>query len=160
MNAKKKYTAEQLRIAREIVDQEEAIEAERTRRGTVKRKAVIKRARKVLPARPIVSGRDRTMLIRLIAGPLAWWLVNGLLGLYSMSSPGGAYYHFWFVIPLGWIAVTLAIWSTPYDEKERPRFTGWLTAGVLFLLVLLIALSWSEWNCYATRADDFYCRYP
>ena len=158
MSTNRKYTAEQLRIAREIVDQEEAIKAERMRRGTVKRKAAIKKARKALPAMPVLSGRDRTMLIRLIAGPLAWWLANGLLGLYAMSGPGGAYYHFWFVIPLGWVAITLAVWSTPYDEKESPRFTGWLTVGVLFLLVLLIALSWTEWNCIATRVDPNYCR--
>ena len=36
--SKKKYTAKQLRKAREIVDPEEAIEAERSRSGTVKRK--------------------------------------------------------------------------------------------------------------------------
>jgi hypothetical protein len=42
--SKKKYTAEQLRIAREIVDQEEAIQTERSRRGKVKRKAAVKQA--------------------------------------------------------------------------------------------------------------------
>jgi len=147
--ANKKYTAEQLRIAREIVDQEEAIEAERSRRGTVKRKAVIKKARKALPAAPILSGRDRTMLIRLVAGPLVWWLANGLLRLYAISGPGGLYYHFWFVIPLGWVLGALWVWNSPHDGQETPSFTGLLTIGVLALLVVLIGFAWPSWNFYA-----------
>jgi len=156
--ASKKYTAEQLRMAREIVDQEEAIEAERSRRETVKRKAVIKKARQALPAAPVLNGRDRTMLAALIAGPLVWLLVNGILRLYAISSPGGFYYHFWFVIPLGWVVLTLAVWVTPYDKKDKPPFGGWLPSLVFLMFIVLVAMSWPEWNCYSTKVDDFYCR--
>ena len=156
--ASKKYTAEQLRMAREIVDQEEAIEAERSRRATVKRKAVIKKTRNALPAAPVLSGRDRTMLVALIAGPLVWWLVNGILRLYAISSPGGFYYHFWFVIPLGWVVLTLAVWVTPYDKQDKPPFGGWLPSLVFFVLIVLLVVSWPEWNCYAKARDVSVCR--
>lgn len=152
--ASKKYTAEQLRIAREIVDQEEAIKAERSRRGSVRRQASIKRARKTVrelaPASPIFSPRDKSMLKKILLGVGMWWIANGLLRLYAISSPGGLYYHFWWVIPLGWTLWWVYTWANPWDS-EKPSAYGsildWITIGLLAVFVIAGALSLNAMNC-------------
>jgi hypothetical protein len=152
--ANKKYTAEQLRIAREIVDQEEAIEAERSRRGSMRRKASVKRARKTVrelaPASPVFSPRDKLMLTRILLGVGAWFVANGLLGLYAMSSPGGLYYHYWWAIPLGWTLWWVFTWATPLGN-EKPSAYGnvlnWITIGLLAVFVIAGALSFNAINC-------------
>ncbi len=152
--ANKKYTAEQLRIAREIVDQEEAIEAERLRRGSMRRKASVKRVRKtvreLVPESPTFSPRDKSMIKKILIGVGVWWATNGLLGLYAISSPGGLYYHFWWAIPLGWTLWWVYTWATPWDS-EKPSAYGsilnWLTIGLIFLFLLAGALSFSAFSC-------------
>ena len=152
--ANKKYTAEQLRIAREIVDQEEAIEAERSRRGSTRRKASVKRVRKTVrelaPASPTFSPRDKSMLKKILLGVGVWWIANGLVGLYAISGPGGLYYHFWWVIPLGWTLWWVYTWATPWDSEEPSAYGNALnliTLGLLVVFVIAGALSFNAINC-------------
>jgi hypothetical protein len=159
----KKYTEEQLRIAREIVDQEEAIEVERKARAVARQKleAQAKREKKAEAiarakvaerlekkkrnAKPKLEPRNSTQFKWLISGPIFFWILNASLGLFAMSGKDGLYYHFWWFAPLLWVAICLWVWATPYDAKqvEKPPFGLWLPSvvSVLFLIALAISLA-------------------
>lgn len=103
--ATKKYTAAQIRKAREILDQEEAIEYERERRAKLRETRWDKEDRVSYTPKPM-NPRLKKSLSLLGGGLLVMWLINGLLGLYAVSGEDGLYRRvFVWLVPLLWTLV-------------------------------------------------------
>lgn len=103
--ANKKYTAAQLRAARKIIDQEEAIEYERERRTRLREARRDKEDRITYTPKPM-NPRLKRSLSLLGGGLLVMWLINGFFGLYAVSGEDGLYRRVvvWLV-PLLWTLV-------------------------------------------------------
>ena len=136
----KKFTKEQLKRAREIVDQEEAIEFERRRRETTRRKKSAAMTGKLTgpehsvalkPKRPtsksgLSSGSadnlyPTKLLVRYIAFELlAFWLINGFFRLYASAGEGSLYRTtlIW-AIPLLIIAANLSWYVLVRTARTR-----------------------------------------
>ena len=72
--ANKKYTAAQLRAARKIIDQEEAIEYERERRTKARREVRIQAAKNAVPRFPTVAPATKRKAKSLVVRSVTMWL--------------------------------------------------------------------------------------
>jgi hypothetical protein len=70
----KKYTAAQLRKARAIVDQEEAIELERDKRAKARREVRIQTAKDAVPRIPTIAPATKRKAKSLIVRSVKVWL--------------------------------------------------------------------------------------
>lgn len=142
---KRKYTEEQLRIAREIVDQDEAISAERNARLRNRRKAVVKSVSARVTKPSFLQGRknERTKkaLQRAVFGLGLFWVINGVFRLYEVSSATSLYRTvlIW-AIPLIWLT---AVWIAWLDQAKPDRTPGEYSAGdyAVFTVVIIFILA-------------------
>ena len=72
--ATKNYTAAQLREARKVVDQEEAIELERERRAKARHEVRIQSAKDALPRVPSVAPATKRKAKSLVVRVVGMWL--------------------------------------------------------------------------------------
>jgi hypothetical protein len=118
--ATKKYTAAQLRKAREIIDQEEAIEYERERRAKLREARRDKVDRVIYTPKPI-NPRLRVALIQIAAGLFIWWFINGYFRLYAIASDDSFYRRVvvW-AVPLFWVSlIGLSYWANNPSEPKN-----------------------------------------
>jgi len=123
-----RYTPEQLRIAREIVDQEEAVAAERKERQRQRRAAAASAAVRIRSRRiPRSTVKNETKsinkpIIQSLVGLFVFWAINGSLRLYAMSSETSLYRTvlIW-AIPLAWLGFVWLRWASESDKRYRPQ---------------------------------------
>jgi hypothetical protein len=142
--SRRKYTEEQLKIAREIVDQEEAIAAERDARQRKRRSAVVKSVSTRVKKPPFLQGkkneRTRKALQRAAIGLGFFWFINWYFQLYAVSGETSLYRTvlIW-AIPLCWLAVVGISWL---DQGKPDRKPGEYSAGdyAVFTVVGILVL--------------------
>lgn len=144
----KKYTAEQLRVAREIVDQEEAIAAERERRQQQRRIRVVKEVSRSLSrsttSESAMSPRTRKAFQRGLIGLIVFWAINGYFQLYEISSETSLYRSvlIW-AIPISWLVIVWAVWhDNGKVQKKSDNKSGRYSAAdyLLFVFVMVLLL--------------------
>jgi hypothetical protein len=132
--ATKKYTAAQLRKAREIIDQEEAIEYERERRTKLREARRDKDNRVAYTPKPISPPLKRSLIL-FFGGLFVMWAINGYFRLYAIASDDSLYRRFFWVAPLLWAGIVgLWHWANnplapkPLTSQERrwaKEFDDW-----------------------------------
>ena len=116
--ATKKYTAAQIRKAREIIDQEEAIEYERERRAKLREARRDKEDRITYNPKPI-NPRLKRSLILFFGGLFVLWAINGYFGLTSVASEDSLYRRvIVWAVPLLWASV-VGLWYWVGDPPTR-----------------------------------------
>lgn len=142
----KKYTAEQLRVAREIVDQEEAIAAERERRQQQRRNRVVKEVSRTLgrstTSDSSMSLRTRKALQRGLIGLIVFWAINGYFRLSEISSETSLYRSVLvWAIPLSWLVIVWVVWHNNGKVRKKPdKKSGKYSGSDYLLFVVVIVL--------------------
>lgn len=115
----KTYTAEQLRVAREIVDQEEAIEAERKRRRERQAAAPKPKIKASVTTKSktgkVSNTRTKKAIQRSLIGLFVFWIINA--GLYPASGETSLYRKVLvWAVPLIWLFL---VWLPVLDSGDR-----------------------------------------
>ena len=119
----KRYTAAQLRKAREIIDQEEAIEYERERRAKLREARRDKENRVAYTPKPI-DPRLRKAIIQIVGGLFVMWAINGYFRLYAIASDDSLYRRvIVWAVPLLWVSV-VGLWYWANNPSEPKPLTG------------------------------------
>jgi hypothetical protein len=115
-------------MAREIVDQEEAVAAERKERQRQRRAAATSAAVRIrsrrIPRSTVKNGTKsiNRPIIQSLVGLFVFWAINGSLRLYAMSSETSLYRTvlIW-AIPLTWLGFVWLRWARVSDKRGRPQ---------------------------------------
>ena len=119
--ATKKYTAAQLRKAREIIDQEEAIEYERERRTKLREVRRDKENRVAYTPKPFNPGLKRSLTL-FFGGLFVWWAINGIFRLYANAAEQSLYRVLFWLFPLFWAGV-VGLWHWANNPSEPKNLT-------------------------------------